>query len=279
MAKKKHRPIDDDSFLSRLVDALRKAWQEVRNKRPNDTFYQYGIGTDSDVVVLTPFCNTEELYDENPKFPLARWDVQEDLYGAGRKHTADLEEEVNRYIFEDHAGEPDGVFEKRKARLLQIFELALVRLDKEGFFGVGKARHKILLKIDRGDCSHDEWLHMLEVIDRINPPESTARFFALVQEAETKQAAEKKSSDEIAALAADFLRSMERSFLGCLGASPVRNEAIIPFLMKKLGQTGTPKQLWQVTFETKKVAPGKSDGTNVVTVVVDPATGKCALDA
>jgi hypothetical protein len=275
--KKKPHVIDYDSFLPRLIEALRKAWTEVRSKRPRDTFYQYGIGTDSDVVVMAPFCNAESLDESTQDCPLARWDIQEKLYGAGRKHTAALETEVNHYVFEDHSGESDSVFGKRKARLLQIFEQALVKLDKEGFFGTGKARQKVILKIDRGDCDEDEWHGMLEVIDRINPPESTAKFFALVNQAAEQQDKKKMNADAIGKRAADFMRQQQRSFLRYFPASIVGNEGIIPHLMKKLGLTEKPKELWMVTFEIKKVAPGKSDGTNVLSVIVDPETGQCAF--
>ena len=40
--------IDDEAFLPRLVAGLRKAWREVRAKRPGETFCLFGIETDSD---------------------------------------------------------------------------------------------------------------------------------------------------------------------------------------------------------------------------------------
>jgi hypothetical protein len=48
----KHHVIDYDTFLPRLVSGLRQAWDEVRRRRRGETFYMFGIATDSDVVVL-----------------------------------------------------------------------------------------------------------------------------------------------------------------------------------------------------------------------------------
>ena len=68
----KHHVIDYKTFLSRLVSGLRKTWEQVRRQRPGETFYLFGIATDSDIVVLTPFCNTEERYaaEANPEYPI-----------------------------------------------------------------------------------------------------------------------------------------------------------------------------------------------------------------
>jgi len=153
----KHHVIDYETFLPRLVSGLRQAWEEVRRGHPRETFYMFGIATDSDVVVLTPFWNTEENYAKkgNPEFPADKWVVPEEGY-APCKYTDALQTEVNRYLFEDHRNEPDRLFEQRKARLLKIFEKALVQLDSEGCFGTGKKRHQVLLLIDRGDCSQAE---------------------------------------------------------------------------------------------------------------------------
>lgn len=191
--RKKQHLIDYDTFLPRLVSALRRAWEEIRSQRPNETLYLYGIGTDSDVVVMTPFCNTAEhdAATGNPNYPTDKWYAGHSLYGAGREHTADLETEVNHYIFEDHRGEPETNFQEPKARLLRIFEQALVQLDAEGFLGRGKKRHQVLLMIDRGACSPDEWNCMLGIIKRINPPQSTAPFLAALKEQERKDAAQK----------------------------------------------------------------------------------------
>ena len=97
-----HHVIDYDSFLSRLVAGLRNAWQEVRAQRADETFYMFGVQTDPDVTVLTPFCQTHEQYKAergDAEAPIEKWAVDQDseLYGSGSKYTADLEKEVNRY--------------------------------------------------------------------------------------------------------------------------------------------------------------------------------------
>src|SRR5262249_31348424 len=160
---------------------LRKAWQQVRRQGPDETFYTFGIETDSDITDLYPLCNTEEEYEAQGgglEPSVDKWigcaNEGSELYRAGGKHNGPLAQEVNRYVFEDHSKDPEAAFLQRKKRLLKVFEQALVQLDKEGFFGSGKKRHKVLLKIEFVDPSEDEWKHMLKVVKRINPRESTA---------------------------------------------------------------------------------------------------------
>src|SRR5262245_32133585 len=142
----KQHVIDYETFLPRLVAALRTAWQDVRSKHAGETFHLFGIETDSDITDLYPLCNTDEQWDADGAAapPVSKWLMNDDatLYRAGRKHTAALAREVNRYVFEDHSKDPKGAFLERKRRLLRIFEDALVQLDEEGEFGTGKKRNK-----------------------------------------------------------------------------------------------------------------------------------------
>jgi Domain of unknown function (DUF4303) len=269
--------IDYEAFLSRLVVGLRKAWQEVRSKRTGETFYLFGIETDSDITDLYPLCNTEEQFvaDGGRRKPsIGKWFMDDDaaLYRAGRKHTKALAEEVNRYVFEDHSKDPKGAFRDRKRRLLNVFEKALVKLDEEGLFGTGRKRSKVLLQITIVDPSDAEWRYMLKVIKRVNPPESTAAFFALVGQQEQERAAERTGERSVVALATEFLRRENRPFGRRTGVYPVRNEAIYPLLTGMLGQKETPKELWQVMFD------GRDAGAGPIVVVVDPLTGNCAIE-
>jgi len=157
--------IDYESFLSRLVVALRNVWQEVRARRSDETFYMLGIQTDSDVTDLTPFCQTEEQYraEGGAEARIEKWAVDQDseLYDAGSQYTSGLVEELNRYVFEDHSDELQSVFEERKDRLLTIFERSLELLDAEGLFGTGNERRQVLLLIDIVDADEDDWQYML----------------------------------------------------------------------------------------------------------------------
>jgi len=140
----KHHALDYETFLSRLTASLRKAWEQARRQRAGESFYLYGIETDSDITDLNPLCNTEEEYrayagDSEPstdKWGLC-WSEDSELFRAGKEHTHALARELNRYVFEDHSKEPESAFLDRKRRLLRIFEQALVQLDEEGFFGTG----------------------------------------------------------------------------------------------------------------------------------------------
>jgi hypothetical protein len=281
-----HRVIDYETFLPRLVAALRKAWQEVRRQRPNETFYAFGVETDSDITDLYPLCNTEEEYRAQgggPETAVGKWigcaNEDSELYRAGRKHTAPLAQEVNRYVFEDHSRDPKGAFLERKKRLLRIFEQALVQLDEEGFFGSGKVRHRVLLKIEFVDYSEAEWKHMLKVIKRINPPQSTAKFFAALQREEGEDAAreaDKQQREEpIKALAIAFLHREKRPFDTCWGARKV--EEVPPFLLGILGEKVAPAELWEVSFDAKNEPGGHFRGAGQLGVFVIPAIGKCVI--
>ena len=177
--------IDYDSFEAKLVPALRSAWQEVRKDRPDETFYMYGIETDSDAVTLTPFCNSVEQFAAEhgePEYPIKKWavDQESELYGAGRAHTSELQDEVNGFLTED---ESDDAYQARKTRLLETFETALIQLDLEGLFGVDEARNNVILMIDIGDADDDEWDYMIGALSRLNPEESISEYLELLEEA------------------------------------------------------------------------------------------------
>jgi hypothetical protein len=280
----KPHEIDYDAFLARLVAALRKAWQQVLSQRPGETFYLFGIETDSDITDLYPLCNTEEQYaaDEGSHKPSSdKWTMDDDstLYRAGKKHTLALAQEVNRYVFEDHSNDPPGAFLDRKRRLLHVFEKALVRLDEEEFFGAGKTRNKVLLQIAFVDPSDAERTYTLKVIKRINPRESTADFFAALKAQEREEAVregeKRREEGPIKALAIEFLRREKRSFESCFDVS--RNQTVTPFLLNILGEKTPPDEFWEVCFDAKNEPSGRSHGPGVLIVYVIPASGKCVI--
>jgi hypothetical protein len=275
----KHHVINYETILPRLAAGLRKAWGQARREHPGETFYLFGVCTDSDITGLFPFSHTEEQYAAtgNPTYPIDKWRVPDEAYEHRSTFTAGLAAEVNRYVFEDHRKDPKGAFAERKRRLLAIFEQALVQLDAEGFFGEGEARTQVLLKIDLGDCSDDEEEYMLEVIRLINPPASTAYFFALVE------VARDPDQQKAVEAASAFVRRQEPSPAHYTDAHRLRKEEITPALVKLLGQSRGPKALWEVFFEREPVAivtkirAGREDPGNRMVVVVDPATGHCAI--
>jgi hypothetical protein len=282
----KHHVIDYDTFLPRLVAGLRKAWQQVRRQRPDETFYTFGVETDSDITDLYPLCNTEEEYrsqggDSEPA--VMKWvgclEEESELYRAGEEHTNALAREVNRYVFEDHGNDPEGAFLDRKRKLLRIFEKALVQLDEEGFFGTGKKRNGVMLKIEFVDPSDAEWKHTLKVVKRINPPESTAAFFVALNRQEEEDAAretEKQRRDEpIKRLAIDFLRKIKRPFESSFSVR--RIEPVTPYLLKCIGEASPPDALWEVSFDARNEPAARSHGAGVLIVYVIPESGKCVI--
>ena len=182
--------IDYSTYKARLVDGLRKAWQEARASLPNEHFYLYGIETDADAVVLTPFCNTLEQFareceddDFEAESEFDKWVVDQEsvLYGAGADHTRELQDEVNQFVFLDEP-EPEGAADERRDQLMLVFESALIALDQEGFFGSGEDRDNVVLKIEIVDADEEEWDFMVALMKRINPPKSLERFLLLLDE-------------------------------------------------------------------------------------------------
>ena len=282
----KHHVIDYDNFLPRLFAGLRKAWQQVRRQRPQERFYTFGIETDSDITDLYPLCNTEEEYQSQGggSQPVTmKWlsclDEDSDLYRAGKQHTDALARELNRYVFEDHSKDPASAFRERKQGLLKIFEQALGQLDEEGFFGSGKKRQQVLLKIEFVDPSDTEWEFMLKIIKRINPPESMAKFFAALEQEEGERAAGEAEKQQhqgpIKALATAFLRRQKRPFDTCWGAQ--RIDTVTSFLLGILGEKKAPEELWEVNFDAKNEPDGRLHGPGQLAVYVIPASGKCVI--
>jgi hypothetical protein len=113
----KHHVIDFEKFFRRLTVGLRKTWEQARREHPNETYYLFGICTDSDITDLFPFSNTEEQYAAtgNPKYPIDKWRVPDEAYEHRSKLTAGLADEVNRYVFEDHRKDSKGGLRRAKA--------------------------------------------------------------------------------------------------------------------------------------------------------------------
>lgn len=82
----KHHVIDYETFLPRLVEGLRKTWEEARRERPDETFYMFGISTDSDATALVPFCYTEEQYAEQGESKISHRKM--DFSRRGLRHTS-----------------------------------------------------------------------------------------------------------------------------------------------------------------------------------------------
>jgi len=289
-----HHVIDYESFLSRLVAGLRKAWQEARAQRGDETFYMFGVQTDSDVTVLTPFCQTHEQYSAergDAEAPIEKWAVNQDsqLFGAGGKYTSDLEAELNGYVFEDHSDEPPSAFEERRAKLLAVFETALRTLDAEGLFGAADERDQVLSLVDIVDADEGEWEYMLGAMRRINPPESTRELLALIDQAEEETdsdlAGETAAEQHVIQIASKYLRDGGCSFAGCRGAFQVDigrlqilSDSDIAGLRALLPEEPEPDALWKVFFDREPLPQDAVDPSNVIAVVVDSQRCNCAIE-
>lgn len=176
--------IDYETYYQRLLSGVRATWNNLRSSRPDETIYLFGLSTDSDTVVLSLFANTEEQFaKENgaPEYPIEKWYVNEEsaLHRIGQSHMEDLEDEINRFVFEQ---ESEAAFEERKSRLMQMFEQVFVDLDSEGLFGEGADRHNLLLLLEIVDAEEEEWNTTIEILKRINPPESVKEYLQALDE-------------------------------------------------------------------------------------------------
>ena len=181
--------IDYTELQKEIVSAARQAFSYVRQQHPDETFYAFGLSTDSDVATIDPISNSEEglqrlgqkyerlmgeeyekmrqKYDE-PGLPLwLRWgpDNWEEYEGAGGHYFGRVQEIVSaRYEYDS-----DEEFVARKKRRLDTFAAALKELDTEGFFGDDEERQGVTLLLHITDPSGFEEKWVLEYIKTLNP--------------------------------------------------------------------------------------------------------------
>ncbi len=167
-------PLNLETLRSRLVKALKKAWTEVKRDRKGEKFYLFGLETDTDCVVLTPICNTEEQVELEhgsclEDSPELKYCITPDhkLYGAGKDHLDAIEFEINGR---------DTTKSRVTNKLLKIFEGALADLDAKKFFGSGKNRDRVLLTIAKIDYDDKEKKELDRIIKRLNPSVSFQRY-------------------------------------------------------------------------------------------------------
>jgi hypothetical protein len=171
------KEIDYIRLQKEILSAARQAFSLVRQQHADETFYAFGLATDSDVVTISPISNSEEglqrlgqAYGE-PDLPLwLRWSPDEwEYWGAGDEYFAETRKTVGAWLYED---EDDGGFVTRKKGFLSVFAAALKELDAEGFFGEGEEREAVTLLLHITDPSDFEVEWMLNHVRELNPEQA-----------------------------------------------------------------------------------------------------------
>jgi Domain of unknown function (DUF4303)/PQQ-like domain/WD domain, G-beta repeat len=169
-----------DAVLSdAIADAARRAFTQVRVENPAERFYCFALFASGVVGVIEPTCMGEQALREEAQDAVdagggsletnlteLRWSpVDSPYYLHGEEHFA----EVQRLL--DARPDPyelDGDAEAKaevQARLEACFD-ALAQLDREGFFGRGEQRDRVLITVLRG---HQSDRSLLRDARRLNP--------------------------------------------------------------------------------------------------------------
>jgi hypothetical protein len=162
------------SEARKLREALRKAitatWKALRDERPDDPPYAFGLYVTRDVLFIGPTAGSEaglaSLSADGS--PSDRWALNRSplhLWGEDRFERVQslLAERPDPYELEGEAFDAEI-----RARMEACFG-ALKALDDEGLFGEGEARHRLLLNVFSADESDRQ---RLENAARLNPPEA-----------------------------------------------------------------------------------------------------------
>ncbi|KAL4898432.1 quinon protein alcohol dehydrogenase-like superfamily [Aspergillus ambiguus] len=171
-------------LVNRLVVAARCAFTQARQQHPKDTFYYFALFTDEMGAYVLPTCNSEEALreaadrcarefgrTEAEHTAVLRWSPADSPYHMlGMEYFSDLME-----LFRSH-GDPwqsddDCLDAEIDARVEAAFQ-ALTILDKEGFFGQGVERERVIVTVFRYQQSSHS---LLTNTSRLNPPSAVAR--------------------------------------------------------------------------------------------------------
>lgn len=153
-----------------LVEATRRAFNEVRESHRGESFYVFALFTTPDCSYVLPTAYSEEALAA--KGESARWDPYDwKSHSEGEQHF----DRVQKLLDDNPATNiaDDAAAEKHIERLLETFIKALKQLDAEGFFGVGSDREKVvvLIRLDDEDTNL-----LLECAEQLNPPSVFERF-------------------------------------------------------------------------------------------------------
>jgi hypothetical protein len=165
--------INHTELQKEVVSAARQAFSYVRQQHPDETFYVFGLSTDSDVSTIGPVSNSTEglqrlgqKYNEPGLPPWLRWSPDEWEYEDAGGQYFDKARDTANALYECDS---DEEFVASKRRRLDTFAAALEELDAEGFFGDGEERQGVTLLLHITDPSdfEEEWVQ--EYVKALNP--------------------------------------------------------------------------------------------------------------
>ncbi|TDC55318.1 DUF4303 domain-containing protein [Actinomadura sp. KC345] len=176
-----------EELVPGLVAAARAAFEQVRQRHPDETFYCYALLTNELAQYVAPTCMSEEgltrvarEYAERSGAPLEqeagelRWSAADSPHHLlGDEH---FDRVTDALYGRDDPWELDGdaVNAEVDARFEAFFR-ALVLLDEEGFFGHGAERERVVVNVLEGDQSDRS---ILANAQRLNPPAALERLAA-----------------------------------------------------------------------------------------------------
>jgi len=177
--------IDYAELSMKVRDGLRATFTDLLAANPNRSFYAFAIWTDDSLQFASAAANTEEglvatvqHYKEevDPKYDTTstrnsmRWaygDWEFFPVDDGEEHLSDV-----NAVLQDNFDADEAVFEEQIEPLWQALLDGFLQLEKDGFFGTGKARSKVTLLLvgDLGDEIVEQWATAL------NPPDVAERY-------------------------------------------------------------------------------------------------------
>ena len=166
---------------SAIADAAREAWSRLRDERPDDDFYYFGLWTTPVAHRPAPTACSEQGLRRAAETSRAegvhvaldelRWAVNASPYDLfGDAHFAHLEP-----LFEAQ-GDPYDRPRPVNEALLGAMEGALADLDAEGFFGTGAERREVVVNVTMP--AHERPCEALESAGRLNPAGALKRYQA-----------------------------------------------------------------------------------------------------
>lgn len=157
--------IDDERLEAAVHDAAAAAFREVRERRPEERFYAFGLWVPADRLDLLPTCNTEEALrgaTEGARWRPRAWG----RHRVGEGHFGGVRE-LLRALPQGDRGAP-----ARRARVLEACARALRSLDAGGFFGQGAERDRVIIAVFTARLEPEE---LLASARRLNPPAACER--------------------------------------------------------------------------------------------------------
>ncbi len=182
--KKIGGPAFDAEKLRRdVLEAARAALADIRAKAGDDPLYAFALYSDDDAGTIIPAANTErglaskaKYYGDRVELQYLRWGTAEWEYEGrpGANHFNSICDRLLSLAMSDAVPRGKG-FVAHRWHVYEVAIKALEDLDREGVFGVGKARQEMTVFCTISDSNDARRLER-ESARRLNPPAVFRRF-------------------------------------------------------------------------------------------------------